>query len=154
MVYNCKIKSEAEMDYNNFKQNGEYIDPASGDSISLNTMYTDEIKELVDKINTTQNYININKFNECALEFVNSVFGDLQTFKNICPGWRVMGADAGGVLIPRLISPKGVIYYGNDAIRKGIELREKRMPLIKEQSEIQDYVPPTEENTEQNGENQ
>ena len=141
------------MDYNNNYRNGsDYTDPSSGDSVSLNTMYTDEIKELVDKINTTQNYININKFNQCALEFVNGIFGDLQTFKNICPGWRVMGADAGGVLIPRLISPKGVIYYGDDAIRKGIELREKRMPLIREQNEIQDYKPEPEEKSEENPE--
>jgi len=141
------------MEYNgNYRNGSDYTDPSSGDSVSLNAMYTDELKELVDKINTTQNYININKFNECALEYVNSIFGDLQTFKNICPGWRVMGADAGGVLIPRLISPKGVIYYGDDAIRKGIELREKRLPLLREQSEIKDYTPENTENSEESNE--
>ena len=126
------------MDDYNYKFGGEYTDPASGDSVSLNSMFTDEMSELVDKINTTKNYININKYNACALEYVKAVFGDLKTFKNLCPGWRVMGADAGGVLIPRLISPKGMIYYGNDAYRKGAELVEKRSALIKEQSDSSD----------------
>jgi len=117
----------------NFRNGNNYIDPASGDSVSLNSMFTDEMNELVDKINTTKNYININKYNACALEYVKSVFGDLKTFKNLCPGWRVMGADAGGVMIARLISPKGVIYYGDDAVKKGKELYQKRMSLLEEQ---------------------
>jgi len=129
------------MDNYNYRQGNNYIDPASGDSVSLNSMYTEEMSELVDKINTTKNYININKYNACALEFVNSIFGDLNTFKNLCPGWRVMGADAGGVLIPRLISPKGVIYYGDDAVKKGTELRNKRMQLLEEQSDSSPETP-------------
>ena len=123
------------MDNFNNRYGNNYVDPASGDSVSLNSMFTEEMNELVDKINTTKNYININKYNACALEYVKAVFGDLKTFKNLCPGWRVMGADAGGVLIPRLISPKGIIYYGDDAYRKGKELYEKRMTLLEEQSD-------------------
>ena len=129
------------MDDYRYKMGGEYTDPASGDSVSLNSMYTDEMSEIVDKINTTKNYININKYNACALEYVNAVFGDLKTFKNICPGWRVMGADAGGVLIPRLISPKGIIYYGDDAYKKGKELVEKRMSLLEEYSGSSEDTP-------------
>ena len=108
-----------------------FVDPSSGDSLSINnSQYSKELKQVMEKITTAQNYMNIDRFNECALEYVNEVFGDLANFKKLCPGWRVMGSDAGGVAIPRLISPKGEIYYGDEAVKKGHELVKARSKLF------------------------